>query len=165
MISFCKTTFKGFYEISLQKHLCHERMVHPLQWWAHPSFEKFLKTEPKFQHVIKWDINENQDRQHFSHMYDVHVASCATFLMRRFFFTSVYNLWISDVLNSFVFTSIHVFPKRKICVIFAFEYIWVKPRAFTYLWCSSLPFRFEIEDLTLMVISYEIYETSLRRVS
>ena len=61
----CKTTFKGYYEISLQKRLCHERTVHPLKWWAHPSFEKVLKTDPNFQYVIKWDANKNQDRPLF----------------------------------------------------------------------------------------------------
>ena len=61
----CKTTFKGFSEISLQKHLCHERMGASFKMVGPPQLWKILKTEPNFQYDIKWDANKNQDRPHF----------------------------------------------------------------------------------------------------
>ena len=35
------------------------KMVGPPQVW------KRLKSEPKFQYVIKWEVNKTQDRQYF----------------------------------------------------------------------------------------------------
>ena len=67
-----KTTFKGFLQNFIAKtcvpwaHGASLKMVGPPKIW------KFLTTEPNFQHVIKWDTNENQDR--------LHVRTCMMFM-------------------------------------------------------------------------------------
>ena len=86
----CKTTFKGFHKISLQKRLCHGAWGILING-APTQILNYFKDWTKFS--ICHSVKHNQQSRLTSllHMYDVYETNCATFLMKRSFLTSVYK--------------------------------------------------------------------------